>query len=85
LQQLILEYQPPVTCFINECETSEPLAGIWNPDSLDILKENVSKGGTGLNEVVAQMNGKLVRPLRGIWIKRADTKQEWEEAIQLPS
>lgn len=82
LQQLILEYQDPVTCFENEDGFSEPLIAIWSPEALLGLKKNVSNGVCGLNRVVKDSCGKLVKPLREEWITGTNTKDDWEEAMK---
>ena len=41
LQQLILEYEPPLTCFVNMEGFAEPLIAIWSPDALDALAGEV--------------------------------------------
>lgn len=79
LQQLILEYGHPVTCFVNKEGFAEPLIGIWSSEALVELKENVESGRSGLNNVVRAVNGKLVTPLREEWIRGANTKNEWDE------
>lgn len=81
LQQLILEYQSPVTCFVNEAGLAKPLVAIWDSEALEKLREGVKSGKSELNGVVEEMNGRLIRPLREQWITRADTKEEWDEAM----
>lgn len=83
LQQLILEYQDPVTCFVNEDGFAEPLIGIWSPEALKKLKENVKGGRGGLHAVIKALDGKLVRPLRELWIKGANTRDEWEDLLKI--
>jgi molybdopterin-guanine dinucleotide biosynthesis protein A len=81
LQQLILEFHSPVTCFLNESGFAEPLIAIWDFEALKKLKENVSNGRYGLNGVIKQVGGRMVKPLREEWIKGANTKEEWDEAM----
>lgn len=83
LQQLILEYQEPVTCFLNEAGFSEPMLAIWGPDALTALRTNVEAGNTGMNRVIKQLGGKTVRPLREEWIRGANTKEDWEAAMRI--
>ncbi|CZR62214.1 uncharacterized protein PAC_12111 [Phialocephala subalpina] len=83
LQQLILEYKDPLTCFVNEEGFVEPLIGIWSPDALGKLKENVGDGNSGLSAVVKEMGGKMVKPLREGWIQGFDTREEWEEVLRV--
>lgn len=80
LQQLILEYQSPVTCLANEIGLAQPLVAIWDSEVLEKLRGAVKSGKTKLNGVVEEMNRRLIRPLREQWITRADTKEEWDEA-----
>jgi molybdopterin-guanine dinucleotide biosynthesis protein A len=89
LQQLILEYEAPLTCFLNSEGFSEPLIAIWSPEALEMLKSNVEEGKNGLNRVVKMMrrkNGeavKLVEPLRDEWITGCNTKEEWDAAMEV--
>ncbi|KAL2060821.1 hypothetical protein VTL71DRAFT_8873 [Oculimacula yallundae] len=83
LQQLILEYQDPITCFENESGFSEPLIAIWGPEALLALENNVSNGAYGLNRVVEEISGKLVKPLRDEWITGTNTMEEWNEAMKV--
>jgi molybdopterin-guanine dinucleotide biosynthesis protein A len=84
LQQLILEYKPPLTCFVNAEGFTEPLIAIWSPEALDVLERNVKEGRSGLNRVVAMMEGvKAIKPLREAWIMGCNTRGEWDEAMQV--
>jgi len=76
LQQLILEYQPPVTCFVNESRVEEPLIGIWDELALERLKRSVGEGRSSLREVVRELKGRLVKPLREVWITNINTREE---------
>jgi molybdopterin-guanine dinucleotide biosynthesis protein A len=64
LQQLILEYQNPVTCFVNESGFTEPLISIWDSEALEKLKLNVKNGRYSLDGVIKEINGRLIKPLR---------------------
>lgn len=83
LQQLILEYRDPVTCFVNEKGFAVPLLGIWSPGALRKLKQNVNAGRSDLNIIVKSVEGKLVQPLREEWIRGVNTENEWEEIMKL--
>jgi hypothetical protein len=74
LQQLILEYEDPVTCFGDEKGGMEVI-GIWSPEVLERMKEDgvVERGVDG---VVKGRKGKLVRPLREEWIQRSEKMEE---------
>jgi molybdopterin-guanine dinucleotide biosynthesis protein A len=82
LQQLILEYEPLLTCFLNADGFAEPLIAVWSPEALDVLAEEVREGRSGLNRVVSMLKGKRVRPLRDIWITGCNTRAEWEEVLK---
>lgn len=81
LQQLILEYQAPVTCFKNESGSADPLIAIWGPEALEGLKERVHNETSDLDGIVEAMKGKSVNPLREQWITRAQTREEWDAAM----
>jgi hypothetical protein len=72
LQQLILEYEDPVTCFVDEKGGMEVI-GIWSPEALERMKGEVESGADG---VVKGKKGKLVRPLREEWILRDGGREE---------
>jgi molybdopterin-guanine dinucleotide biosynthesis protein A len=77
LQQLILEYEPPLTCFMNAEGFTEPLIVVWSPEAFDALATEVRKERNGLNRIVSLLKGKEVRPLRDMG---CNTREEWEEA-----
>ena len=83
LQQLVREYLPPVTCFCNMEGWCEPLLAIWSPAALQQLKENVQRGRSGPSAVIRSVGGKMIRPQEENWIFGANTKQEWEIAMQM--
>jgi len=83
LQQLVLEFEGKVTCFENEEGFVELLIGIWGPEVLGVLEENVGRGKSGLNGVVRDVGGKLVKRLREGWIMGTNTRGEWEEAMKV--
>jgi molybdopterin-guanine dinucleotide biosynthesis protein A len=83
LQQLILEYEPPLTCFVNAGSFTEPLIAVWSPEALDTLAREVREGRSSLNRVVGMLKGKKVRPWRDTWITRYNTMEEWEEALNV--
>jgi molybdopterin-guanine dinucleotide biosynthesis protein A len=83
LQQLILEYKPPLTCFVNAEGITEPLIAIWSPEALDKLKGEVGRGRSGLNRFMSILEGKKVRPLRESWITGCNTRAQWEETLRI--
>lgn len=78
VHQLIESYEAPVTCFQNANGFSEPLLGIWSPQSLQSLEENVMRSRTGPSYTVGRLSGKLVTPVREEWLVNVNTKQEWD-------
>lgn len=83
IQQLILEYSPPVTCFLNENGIAQPMIGIWGPEALSRLRNNVAHGYGQLVDAVKAVDGKLVRTLRKLWTKTCNTMAEWEEIAKI--
>lgn len=83
LHQLLLEYEPPLTCFLNAEGFTEPLIAVWSLEALDALAAQTSEGRVGLNRVVGMLKGKMVRPLRDEWITGCNTRKEWEEALNV--
>jgi molybdopterin-guanine dinucleotide biosynthesis protein A len=83
LQQLVLEYESPLTCFLNDSGVSEPLIAIWGPEALEKLKENVEQGRNEMSGIAKQVGGKMVKPLRKEWIKDINTKKEWDEVMDM--
>jgi len=83
LQQLVKEYVPAVTCFSNSKGWCEPLLAIWSPAALQQLQENVLRGRSGPSCVIQSLGGKVIRPKEEDWIFGANTKQEWNVAMQM--
>ena len=84
LQQLVLEYRDPVTCFVGENGVPEPLLGIWGSEALESLRAH--EGGEdvdeeGLRRAVEELQGTLVKPLREEWIVKPETEEEWEQTM----
>lgn len=72
LQQLILEYEEPVTCFLNWDGIVQPLIGIWGPVALKKLSG--SEGDLG--KLVKELGGKVVKPLREEWVRGFESEKE---------
>lgn len=83
LQQLYDAYEEPVTCFVNSQGWLEPLLGIWGPYAISKLKSNVGRGYTGPSMVVKELQGRLIKPAVDLWIKGANTKEEWADILEL--
>lgn len=79
LQQLALEYETPVTCFVNGEDVVQPLLGIWSAEALEVLREAEGWDGNGNKKLRYVMEScKMVRPLREEWILKPRTRKEWE-------
>jgi hypothetical protein len=57
------------------------LISIWDSEALEKLKLNVKNGRYGLDGIVEEMNGRLIKPLRAQWIIRANTEEAWAEVM----
>lgn len=82
LMQLRQEVTVSVTCFRNEDGFCEPLLGIWTPDALGVLEENVRNGILGPSSVVRRM-GETIQPRESRWLFNTNTPEEWEEAMRM--
>ena len=83
LLQLREEMTDCVTCFCNEDGFCEPLLGIWSPEALRLLEDNVRHGILGPSSVVRKHQGKMIRPRKRQWLFNANTPEEWERAMEL--
>lgn len=80
VRQLVKRYKAPATCFKNADGFGEPLLGIWSPQALRTLEENVQNGRSGPNYTLKQLNSTLIAPAREDWLTNANTPQEWDAA-----
>jgi molybdopterin-guanine dinucleotide biosynthesis protein A len=80
VSQLINSYKEPVTCFKNGDGFSEPLLGIWSPQALRSLKDNVAIGRLGPSNTLKRLDGNLIVPANEEWLVNVNTKQEWQAA-----
>ncbi|KAL2015208.1 hypothetical protein VTK56DRAFT_6060 [Thermocarpiscus australiensis] len=86
LERLCRAYEPPVTCYRNRDGFCEPLVGIWGPEALRRLSENVKKKGrSGPSAVVRELGGKQIEMPAGCerWLVNVNTKEEWEAALAM--
>jgi molybdopterin-guanine dinucleotide biosynthesis protein A len=72
LQQLILEFESPITCFIDSEGVIEPLIGIWTPAALKRLAQEGEVGNINLAKVVKDLGGRTITPLREAWLTRSE-------------
>ena len=82
LQQLLDEFQEPVTCFQNGDGYCEPLLGIWSPGALAELAKNVAIGIDGPIATFRQCKGTALSPKDSKWTVNCNTPAEWEAAMQ---
>lgn len=83
LRQLRGESVGPLTCFVNGGGFPEPLLAVWSPDALRRLEANVDDGILGPMSVVRELKGKCIRPVEEKWLFNANTKEEWDVAIDM--
>lgn len=79
-------FQNSVTCFVNSKGFHEPLLGVWSPQALQKLEENVQSGEYGPSRTVLDLlqegRAKLVKPLNERRILGANTPEEWEQCMR---
>lgn len=80
IRQLIDSYEPPATCFQNMDGFSEPLLGIWDPQALRKLDENVKMGRLGPSYTLKSLDTKLLKPIQEEWLTNVNTREDWEAA-----
>lgn len=83
LKLLRQEYEEPATCYENAEGFCEPLLGIWSPQALECLEENVRKGRTGPKSTVGDVGGKMIMADNQKSLISVNTPDEWEEAMRL--
>lgn len=72
-----------ITCFSNAKGFCEPLLGIWTPEALRALRENVEQGICGPSAVVRRLCGRTIRPVDERWLFNANSWDEWKQAIEM--
>lgn len=81
------DFRSSVTCFVNSKGFYEPLLGVWSPQALQKLQENVQRGRYGPSQTVLDLvqerKARLVKPLDQRWILGANTPGEWEQCMAL--
>ena len=85
LDQLKSEYIPPVTCFRNLGGFCEPLLGIWSPEAIRHLEENCEEGKLSPSKAVKELGGLVIIPDENadVVLRNVNTKEEWENVLQL--
>jgi molybdopterin-guanine dinucleotide biosynthesis protein A len=78
IRQLVNSYEHPATCFKNENGFNEPLLGIWSPQALERLKENVDNGRLGPSYTLKVLDSKRIVPTYEDWLVNVNTKAEWD-------
>ncbi|KAL3441462.1 MobA-like NTP transferase domain-containing protein [Aspergillus insuetus] len=73
----------PVTCFENADGIYEPLLGIWTPEALSLLEQNVQRGISGPKAVVLKAKGTSVRPEEENWLFNMNTRVEYEQVLKM--
>ena len=83
LQALFDSFDGRLVCFKNPEGWPEPLIGLWSPEALERLHENVLQGKTGPRKVIEDLNSTLISPEDHICLFNANTRQEWEKGLTL--
>ncbi|PVH93455.1 nucleotide-diphospho-sugar transferase [Periconia macrospinosa] len=83
LTHLCNEYRDPVTCFENAQGITEPLVGIWSPLALSHIAANAMSTRQHLMELVDRLEGNKIPPLYDHSLFNANTREDWEDAVQL--
>ncbi|KAL6872241.1 bifunctional molybdenum cofactor biosynthesis protein [Trichoderma longibrachiatum] len=86
LQQLQDAYQPPVTCFRNGEGYCEPLLGIWSPEALRRLQDNLRQGrSSGPSAVVRQLGGHQIDPETESdrVLMNVNAQADWDKVVRL--
>ncbi|KAJ0418617.1 MobA-like NTP transferase domain-containing protein [Aspergillus carlsbadensis] len=73
----------PVTCFENTDGIYEPLLGIWTPEALSLLDNNVQQGILGPKAVVLKSKGTSIRAQEENWLFNMNTRVEYEQALKM--
>ncbi|PGH07062.1 hypothetical protein AJ80_08075 [Polytolypa hystricis UAMH7299] len=83
LQQLHTSFEEPVTCFRNRDGYCEPLLGIWGPEALRKLENNVAHGITGPSFTVKELGGAMINAEDEKLLFNANTNEEWAKMVEL--
>lgn len=86
LQRLRDVYTPPVTCFRNSEGYPEPLIGVWSPEALGRLAENVRSGkSSGPCAVVRELGGFQVdiTTEESACLTNVNTQRDWDQVLRI--
>lgn len=83
LRHLCDQYRDPVTCFENAQGSTEPLVAIWSPAALSHVATDALSTQDHLAELVDRLGGLKISPLYDHSLFNANTREDWEDAIQL--
>ncbi|CAI6330974.1 unnamed protein product [Periconia digitata] len=83
LRHLLQQHRDPVTCFENAQGHTEPLVGIWNPMALSHIATHFLSSRQHLVELVDRLEGNRIPPLYDHSLFNANTREDWDDAIQL--
>ena len=72
-----------MTCFGTERGSLEPLLGIWSPQALGRLAENVAAGKCGPGMTVEELDGKVVVPNDEGWVFGVEGVEDWDAAMRV--
>lgn len=86
IQNLLVHYQEPVTCFENGRGELEPLAGVWGPAALAYLAANLGAQDdidVDLRAAFVALRGTRVRAKYDHSFFNTNDREDWEDAIRL--
>ncbi|EPE33884.1 molybdenum cofactor biosynthesis protein C [Glarea lozoyensis ATCC 20868] len=72
LQQLILDFEQPVTCFVTPKGSVEPFVGIWTPAALRRMVQQVAFSSSFV-EIFEDLGGRKISPLRLEWLAHSES------------
>ena len=72
-----------MTCFGTERGSLEPLLGIWSPQALGRLAENVAAGKCGSAMTVEELDGKVLVPNDEGWVFGVEGVEDWDAAMRV--
>ena len=83
LHHLQQEMTGPVTCFQNTDGSCEPLLGVWTPEAMHVLDQNVRRGIRGPKSVIRQCSGKTIRPRDDRCLFNMNTPADLDTVLKL--
>jgi molybdopterin-guanine dinucleotide biosynthesis protein A len=83
LRHLSIRHRDPVTCFRNGNGETEPLVAIWSPEALSHIDLRTMHTRDHLSGLIDGLAGTKIAPLYDHSLFNANTKEDWDDAMQL--